>query len=324
LKTPRVLVVGEQAGEPPAGVPESNTGASYVLAADMQAVRSHLAACDVVFHYGEPRDALRANWDLTGNLRWLHIGGVGVDWTLFDELVASDVVMTNSRGIFDTTLPEYLLALMLALAKDLPGTLRAQAASEWRHHLLQPLSGGRVVIVGAGSIARSAGRLLRAMGMQVTLVGRTERDGEPDEGRIRAVADLHQLLPETDWLVVLAPLTPETRGLIGSTELGLLPLDARVVNIGRGPIVVERALIDALDAGALAGAALDVFEREPLRSDSPLWDMPNFIVSPHIGGDVADTAAAFGDAFVANLERYIAGEPLHNVIDKHLGFVPTE
>jgi len=324
LKTPHVLVVGEQAGEPPAGLPESNTGARYVMATDVQAVRSHLAACDVVFHYGEPRDALRANWDLTGDLRWLHVGGVGVDWTLFDELVASDVVMTNSRGIFDTTLPEYLLALMLALAKDLPGTMRAQAASEWRHRLLQPLSGGRVVIVGAGSIARSAGRLLRAMGMPVTLVGRTERDGEPGEGRIRAVADLHQLLPETDWLVVLAPLTPETRGLIGSAELELLPLDARLVNIARGPVVVERALIDALDAGALAGAALDVFEREPLRPDSPLWDMPNVIVSPHIGGDVADTPTAFSDAFVANLERYIAGQPLHNVIDKRLGFVPTE
>jgi phosphoglycerate dehydrogenase-like enzyme len=293
------------------------------MAEDLDGVRGQLAACDVVFHYGQPRDALRANWDLTANLRWVHVGGVGVDWALFDELTESDVVVTNSRGIFDTTLPEYLLALMLALVKDLPGTMRAQAAAEWRHRTLQPLSGGRVLILGAGSIARSAGRLLRTLGMETTLVGRSERDGAPGEGRIRAVAALHQLLPESDWLVVLTPLTPETRGLIGSTELGLLPIDARLVNIGRGPVVVERALIDALEAGALAGAALDVFEREPLRPDSPLWDMPNVIVSPHIGGDVADTPTAFGQSFVANLERYIAGQPLHNVVDKRLGYVTT-
>jgi phosphoglycerate dehydrogenase-like enzyme len=322
--SPRVLVVGQQAGEPPTGLPESDSGASYVMAADMDTVRSHLAACDVVFHYGEPRDALRANWDLTGNLRWVHVGGVGVDWALFEELVESDVVVTNSRGIFDTTLPEYLLALMLALVKDLPGTMRAQAAGEWRHRLLQPLHGGRVLILGAGSIARSAGRLLRMMGMQATLVGRTERDGEPGEGRIRAVADLHALLPETDWLVVLTPLTSETRSLIGAAELGSLPLGARVVNIGRGPVVVEPALIDALESGALAGAALDVFEREPLRLDSPLWDMPNVIVSPHIGGDVADTPAAFSRSFLANLERYMAGRPLSDIVDKRLGYVRTE
>jgi phosphoglycerate dehydrogenase-like enzyme len=159
------------------------------------------------------------------------------------------------------------------------------------------------------------------MGLTVTLIGRSERDGEPGEGRIRALADLHDVLPEADWLIVLAPLTPETRGFIGEPELALLPEGARFVNIGRGPTVVEGDLIEALRSGRLAGAALDVYEREPLAADSPLWDMPGVIVSPHIGGDVIDTPAAFTEVFLANLRRYLAGEPLHNVVDKRLGFV---
>jgi len=291
------------------------------MADDMATVRTHLPECEVVFHYNQPRDALRANWELCGRLRWVHVGGVGVDWALFPELVASEVVLTNSRGIFDTTLPEYLLALMLALVKELPSTLAAQAAHEWQHRLLQPLHGGRAVIVGAGSIGRAAGRLLRSLGVEVTLVGRRERPGDPGEGHILGIDDLAGVLPAADWLLLLAPLTPLTRGVIGAAELALLPPGARVVNIGRGPVMVEAALIEALRSGRLAGAALDVFESEPLHSASPLWDLPNVIVSPHIGGDVVGTPDALGRAFLANLERYISGEPLQNVVDKGLGYV---
>jgi phosphoglycerate dehydrogenase-like enzyme len=290
----------------------------------MAQVRADLAQCDVVFHYNEPRDALSANWELTERLRWLHVGGVGIDWALFPELAASDVQLTNSRGVFDTSLPEYLLSLMLALVKDLPATYRAQQRHAWEHRLLEPLTGGRAVIVGAGSIARAAGRLLRTLGLEVTLVGRTEREGEPGEGRIRGVADLRALLPSADWLIVLAPLTPQTHGLIGAAELAALPRGARFANIGRGPTVQQDALVDALRSGHLAGAALDVFEHEPLPPESPLWDMPGVIISPHIGGDEADTPRAFAEAFLANLRRYLAGEPLVNVVDKRLGFVPAD
>jgi phosphoglycerate dehydrogenase-like enzyme len=264
---------------------------------------------------------LRDNWELCGRLRWVHIGGVGVDWALFPELVTSEVLLTNSRGIFDTTLPEYLLTLMLALVKDLPGTLRAQGAHEWQHRLLQPLHGGRAVIVGAGSIGSAAARLLRSLGLAVRLVGRRGRDGEPGEGRVHGIDELPDLLPEADWLILLAPLTPLTRDLIGAAELASLPRGARLVNIGRGPLLVETALIEALRSGSLAGAALDVFQSEPLDPASPLWDMPNVIVSPHIGGDVVGTPDAFGQAFLANLRRYIAGEPLLNVVDKQAGYV---
>ncbi len=319
----RVMVIGRQNDMPPAGLPESKSGAIYVMADSLDEVRADLAGCDVVFHYSHPKDALSANWGLAGKLRWLHVGGVGVDWTLFPELVASEVVVTNSRGVFDTTLPEYVLALMLAMAKDLPTTLDNQRRRTWNKRLQIPLSGNRAVIVGAGSIGRSTGRMLRGLGVDVTLVGRTERDGAQGEGRIRAVTDLPELLPSADWLLLITPLTEATRGLIGAAELARLPAHARLVNIGRGPVLVEADLVAALRAGALGGAALDVFEEEPLPESSPLWSMSNVIVSPHVGGDVKDTPAEFSRVFLENLERYMAGQPLHNVVDKQLGYPPS-
>ncbi|CAN5528479.1 D-2-hydroxyacid dehydrogenase [soil metagenome] len=321
--TDTILVIGQQAGTFPPGLPEERSGASYVFAADVAAVREAIAGVEVVFHFGDPKDALRQAWPLAERLRWLHIGGVGVDWALFPELVESDVVVTNSRGVFDVTLPEYAVALMLALAKDLPGTIEAQAHGEWHHRLLEPLAGSRALIVGAGSIARATARLLRSLGVAATLVGRHERPGGDDGVAIRAVSELPRLLAETDWLIVLAPLTPETQGLVGARELTLLPRGARLVNLGRGPIVDEAALLDALRSGHLAGAALDVFSSEPLPPGHPMWTAPGVIVSPHIGGDVHDTLAAFTRAFLANLARYRAGELLLNVVDKRLGYVPS-
>lgn len=324
MNDPRVLVIGRQSDERPPGLPPPDSRATFVFADDARAARERLGSCDVVFLYGEPRGALREAWGEAGSVRWIHVASVGVDGALFPQLVESEVAVTNSRGVFDVSLSEYVVSLMLALAKDLPRTLQAQAGHRWDHHPLDMVAGTQVVIVGAGSIARATARLLRAMGATVTLVGRSERPEVGREGLIRGVADLPGLLPEADWLVVAAPLTAGTRGLIGSGELGLLPSRARLVNVGRGPIIDEVALIAALATGALAGAALDVFETEPLPGDSPLWSMPHVIISPHIGGDVPGTPDALVAAFLANLERYLRGEPLRDVVDKRLGYVPDE
>jgi phosphoglycerate dehydrogenase-like enzyme len=284
-------------------------------------VREALPGTEIVFHYGTPKDALRDTWDAADALRWVHVGGVGVDAVLFDRLVESDVVVTNSRGVFDVSLPEYVLSLMLALIKDLPATVRAQTEQKWHHRWLETLSGGRAVILGAGSIARSTARILRALGVDVSLVGQQARDLGP-EGRVHASSELAMLLPEADWLIGLLPLTPGTRSLVGARELALLPNRARVVNIGRGLTFVEADLVDALERGVIRAAALDVFEVEPLPDDSPLWRMPNVIVSPHEGGDVVGTGPVLTEVFLGNLERYLAGEPLHDVVDKRLGYVP--
>ena len=172
-----------------------------------------------------------------------------------------------------------------------------------------------------------AGRKDRQGGLvystEQTIMEHGDRIPEDDRETIRnSMAELRDLLPQSDWLIVILPLTQDTHRLIGAAELAALPRGARFANIGRGPTVDEGALIEHLRSGRLSGAVLDVFEREPLPPESPLWDMPNVIISPHIGGDEAATPRAFAELFLANLRRYMAGEPLLNVVDKRLGWSP--
>jgi phosphoglycerate dehydrogenase-like enzyme len=317
-----VLVLGASPDSPPPGIPEVRTGARYRFADDAAGLRAALPTTDAIFHWSNRTALLRAAWPSAARLRWIHATGVGVEWSIFPELIDSQVQLTNCRGVFDSTMPEYALALLLALAKDIPATLAAQTRRLWHHRPLAPLTGRRAVVVGAGTIGRATARLLIAIGMEVVLVGRTARP-DPEFGRIAGSTDLGTVLPGAQALLVVLPATSETRGLIGRDELAALPPSAWLVNIGRGTTVDEGALTDALRSGSLAGAALDVFEREPLPADSRLWELPNVIVSPHIGGDVDGWLSWFSDAFLENLERFIAHRPLENVVDPRLGYVPT-
>lgn len=206
---------------------------------------------------------------------------------------------------------EYVLGLVLAMAKDLPGTLAAQTRGEWHHRETEPIAGRRAVVVGGGPIGHAIAGLLGAVGMDVELVGRRDFDGLPG------------LLPGADWLVLAAPLTDATRGMLDAATLALLRPSARVINVGRGALVVEPDLVDALREGRIAGAALDVFAREPLPADSPLWTQPGVIVSPHMSGDLIGWRQELVEVFRDNLARYQAGEPLRNVVDKTLGYVTT-
>jgi phosphoglycerate dehydrogenase-like enzyme len=260
-------------------------------------------------------DSVRASWPAGDALRWVHTASAGVDQLTFDELVASDVVITNSRGVFDTPMAEYVLGLVLAFAKDLPGTVRLQDRGQWRHRETETIAGSTAVVVGGGPIGVAIAGLLRAVGMRVRLVGRREREG------VHPADDLPQLLPEADYLVLAAPLTEQTRGMVDSVLLARLPARARLINVGRGALVVEKDLIAALATQGLAGAALDVFATEPLPNDSPLWSLPGVIVSPHMSGDVVGWQEALVDLFVENLARYRAGQPLRNVVDKTRGYV---
>jgi phosphoglycerate dehydrogenase-like enzyme len=278
---------------------------------------------DALFVWDFLSGALREAWPAADRLRWVHVAGAGVDRVLFPELVASPVVVTNSRGVFDRPIAEYVLGLVLAAAKDLPTTLALQRDRTWRHRETERIEGRAVLVVGTGSIGRAVGRLLAATGMAVTGVGRTARTGDPDLGTVHAAGDLPNLLPAADYVVVAAPLTEETRGLFDAEAFARMKADAWLVNIGRGPIVVEPDLVAALQRGALAGAALDVFADEPLAADSPLWAMPNVIVSPHMSGDVIGWHEALVEVFVANFERWRAGQPLLNVVDKSAGYVPS-
>lgn len=265
--------------------------------------------------------AVRDVWRHADSLRWIHVAAAGVDKLLFDELIDSDVVVTNSRGIFDRPIAEFVLASILAMAKDIPGSLRRQHEARWEHRETERIDGARALVVGTGSIGRETARLLTAVGMAVEGVGRTARANDPDFGPVHASADLISVVGESDYVVLIAPLTASTRGMVDARVLAAMKPTARIVNVGRGELVDEPALVTALRTGVIAGAALDVFVQEPLPTTSPLWSLENTMISAHLSGDAVGWLNRLSTLFAENLKRYLGGSELENVVDKALGFV---
>ena len=267
--------------------------------------------------------AVKDVWQHSGSLKWIHVAAAGVDKLLFDELAESGVIVTNSRGIFDRPIAEFVLASILALAKDIPGSLRRQQVGQWEHRETERIDGARALVVGTGSIGRETAKLLSAVGMQVEGVGRTDRVGDPDFGTVHASSRLASVVRDSDYVVLIAPLTEETREMVDESVLAAMKPTARLINVGRGELVDDRALVDALSRGAIAGAALDVFSTEPLPATSELWRLENVLISAHLSGDAVGWLQRLSVLFSDNLERYIRGEGLVNVVDKILGFVPS-
>jgi phosphoglycerate dehydrogenase-like enzyme len=302
--------------DPPAGLEERAGGAEIRLAGPSD-LAGALSGADVLLVWDFLSPAVPAAWRAadTDAVRWVHTASAGVDKVTFPEILEHPARITNARGVFDRPIAEYVTGVVLAFAKDLPTTLRLQARREWRHRETSTVHGRTAVVVGSGPIGRAIADMLGAVGLRTELVGRRAADG------VHPFEALHGLLPRADVLVLAAPLTEATRGMLDKAALDLLPDTAQVVNVGRGGLVVEPDLVAALQAGRIAGAALDVFETEPLPADSPLWDMQDVIVSPHMSGDVVGWRGMLVDQFLDNLARYRAGEPLQNVVDKSLGYV---
>ncbi|MHC0432495.1 D-2-hydroxyacid dehydrogenase [Streptomyces sp. O3] len=292
-------------------------GRARVLHADAGTLAERLPLADVLLVWDFSSQAVRHAWPGPGpRPRWVHTASAGADHLLCPELVASDTVVTNARGIFDRPIAEYVAGLVLAFAKDLPGSLELQRERRWRHRETERVAGTRACVVGAGPIGQAIAATLTALGVHTAVVGRTARAG------VHGQEDLDRLLAGADWVVSVAPLTEATRGMFDRRRFGLMRPSARFVNVGRGQLVVEDDLVDALERRAIAGAALDVFEREPLPADSPLWEAPGLLVSPHMSGDTVGWRDALGEQFVEFFELWAAGKPLPNVIDKSLGYVP--
>lgn len=292
-------------------------GRAQVLRTDGDSLAALLPSADVLLVWDHTSDAVRRAWPGTGpRPRWVHAASAGVDHVLGPELVASGTVVTNARGVFEGPVAEYVAALVLAMAKDLPRTLDLQRHGEWRHRDTLRVAGSRAVVVGSGPIGRAVARTLKALGVRTAVVGRVSGPGVhgPDE--------LDRMLARADWIVCAAPLTGETRGMFGSRRFGMMQPSARFVNVGRGALVVTDELVDALSRRWIAGAALDVFEAEPLGERSPLWGVPGLIVSPHMSGDVLGWRDALGAQFVEQFGRWVRGEVLRNVVDKSRGYVP--
>ncbi len=264
--------------------------------------------------------AVKDVWPHAGRLRWIHVAAAGVDKLLFDDLAESDVVVTNARGVFDRPIAEFILAAILAVAKDVHTSHDLQQERSWQHRETALVRGQHVLVIGTGSIGREAARLLAAVGMTVRGAGRTARSDDRDFEALVASGDLAEHVGWADHVVVSAPLTDQTRGLVDEAVLAAMKPSAHLVNIGRGAIIDEPALVRALQAGQLAAASLDVFVTEPLPDESPLWSMPNVAVTPHMSGDAGGWREMLADQFVANALRWCDGEALFNVVDKRLGF----
>ncbi|MFZ0130301.1 MAG: D-2-hydroxyacid dehydrogenase [Candidatus Dormiibacterota bacterium] len=298
-------------------------GVRYLFIDPSAAPPSELADVDALLIWNVRSAYPRKHWSNFKRLRWIHSGTAGVERVLFPELAGSDVVVTNSRYIFDQALAEYAIGLMLALCKDLPATVRHQTEHRWKQRETESLSGKVVLMVGVGPIARRTALLAKAIGMSVRGIGRTARAGDPDFGDIAGPDALPALFAEADYVVLVLPSTPETQCMVGRAALGALKPSARLINVGRGSTLDQDALCDALREGRIAGAALDVVVPEPLPADSPLWDVPNLIVSPHMAGDRAGWKRDVVELFLSNLERFQRSEPLFNVVDKNLGYAPS-
>lgn len=267
------------------------------------------------FQYGE----LHKAWKNADQLKWIFWAGAGVDSLLFPELVESDVVVTNCRGVFDRSMAEYVLGFIIAFGKHFPESVRLQSQHVWKHRFTEQLLGKEVLIVGVGSIGREIARLLNAFGLKVCGVGRQHRE-DKDFGVIYAGSELNSRLATADFVVVMCPSTPESRGMFGAAQFEAMKDSARLINMARGEILDEAALLKALRDGKIAGAALDVFTEEPLSEYSPFWDLDNVIVSPHMSGDFHEHLDVVAAAFLENLKRYRSGEPMLNIIDKRAGF----
>jgi phosphoglycerate dehydrogenase-like enzyme len=261
------------------------------------------------------------------SLQWVHSPAAGVGGMLFPALVDSPVVMSNSRGISADTIAEHVLAVTLVLFRKLRIAFRAQAVREWAQDaVLHPppirtIRNSRVLVIGLGEIGTATAKAMAALGGRVTAVRRIGSRPKPDFVEAVGTPDrLVDLLPAADVAVVAAPQTKETRGLIGGRELAAMRSDAILVNVSRGRLVNEAALAEALANGRVGGAALDVFEQEPLPKDSPLWAMPNVLITPHMAGFRPDHWDAVVELFAENLRRFETGRELLNIVNKKAGY----
>jgi phosphoglycerate dehydrogenase-like enzyme len=293
------------------------TGRARIEHADASTLAERLPSADVLLVWDFASTAVRDAWPGEGpRPRWVHTASAGVDHLMCPELAVSDTVVTNARGVFDQPIAEYVAALVLTMAKDLPRTLELQREGVWRHRESQRVAGTRACVVGSGPIGRAIVSTLKALGITTALVGRRPRTG------IHGPDDLDRLMARADWVIAAAPLTADTRGMFDARRFGVMQPSARFINIGRGQLVVEEALVEAVSKRWIAGAALDVFDTEPLPVDSPLWQVPGLIVSPHMSGDTVGWRDELGKQFVELYERWEAGRSLTNVVDKQRGYVP--
>jgi phosphoglycerate dehydrogenase-like enzyme len=287
-------------------------------------VEEHLRDAEIAFAFSLRPEQFK----FAQTLRWIHAPTAAVHQLLFPEFVNSDVVLTNAHEVHGPVVAEHVIALIFGLAKKIPQAARLQQKRIWGQDAMwndgprpREVAGATLGLIGLGSIGRTVARSAATLGMRVIAVREHPEKEKPDGvAAVYAAPQLNELLAESEYVVVAAPLTEATRRLINADRLGAMRPDAYLINVGRGPQVDENALADALRSHRIAGAALDVFEQEPLPAESPLWSLENLLITPHTAGLTEKLWQRHYALFSENLRRYLACEPLLFVVDKRKGY----
>lgn len=316
-RTPRILLLNRVIADRHAGFLATFDGLEVIVVPEGEGevlAPDNLARVQGAFFVnlpGTPARRLLGSVRRAPNLQWLHLGHAGSDAPVFQEMLDRGIVVTNSAGVTAEPIAQSAIAGLLALNRGIPLWLDAQRRHAWELHdeaLPRDLAGQTMVVVGLGSIGGRLARYARAFGLRVVGVRRTPAAIEDGVEEWLPPDRLREALPRADVLAITVPLTSDTRGLIDAGAIALLPHGAVVLNVARGPIIDEPALIEALRSGRVGGAYLDVFDEEPLPAESPIWDLPNVIVSPHDAGRSAGNDARIDAVFREELVRWLNGE----------------
>jgi phosphoglycerate dehydrogenase-like enzyme len=287
-----------------------------------------VAGAEIYVGYGAPRPLFLAGTRSPGSrLRWMHSAAAGVGGSLYPEMLSSAVVLTNSAGIHAAPIAESVIGMVLHFARGFDYAVRAQAAQRWlkapfdaSDTQVREISGTTLGIVGFGGIGREIAWRAALLGMRVLATRRTRAAAPAHVQLITGEGALHEIAAQSEYLVVTVPETAQTRQLISEAVLRKLPVEAVVINVARGGVLDEAALIRLLQQGRLRGAGLDVFAQEPLPAESKLWSLPNVLITPHVAGTTPRFWRREIDLILENLRRYLAGEPLLNQVDKQAGY----
>lgn len=289
---------------------------------DPEFLKAHAPSADVILNGRPEGDLLGIIFPLAGRVRWVHAMSAGVEKVLFPELIESPVPLTNGRGVFKNSLAEFAIAAIFHFSKDLRRLVHSQEAGRWDQFNVEFVRGQVLGIVGYGEIGREAAWLARALGMKVVATRRrwSRSTHDPELECAYPLDQLHEMLGVSDYVLVSTPLTRETQAMIGEAELNAMKRSAVIINVGRGPVIVESALIAALAQKRIRGAALDVFDEEPLPKGHPFYGLRNVLLSPHSADHTVGWVESAMHVFLENFERFRNGQPLENVVDKRAGY----
>ena len=282
-----------------------------------QAPEADVIVCDM----GKAK-LLKAMLPVAAKLKWVHSVSAGVEALLFPEMLEHPATLTNGRGAYKRSLAEFVIAGAMYFAKCMPRLLADQKAHKWEQFFMEELYGTTMGIVGYGEIGRACAEKAKAFGMKVLALRRRPElsSSDPLVDRVYTHAELHEMLAQCDYIVAAAPNAPGTFDLLSEAEFAVMKPNAVIMNVGRGPVINEKAMVAALSSGKIRGAALDVFDVEPLLAGHPLFDLPNVLISPHSADRVTGWLEIAVEVFLDNFARFEKGEELTNVVDKKAGY----